>query len=218
MNKDSPDGYGFQVSQGVSSFLSQDSEPGFRWYQYAINAGANSSASLVNSYEEYIYHLLGLRIMCVDEINFHAFLYRGDVYEGYVKVLNQYELFYPPGYNIYLNKNDYYTVNVFNPTAASHNFNVTFYYNKYIKPADWVKRPTAGLSVDDATPAVGQVVQFYDASTGDPTDFTWSFGDGSVSYLENPTHSYSAAGTYSVIHSAHNKAGRSYKSGTIVVT
>ena len=218
MNKDSPDGYCFQASQGVSSLLSQDSEPSFRWFRDVIDAGANKNASLVNSYEEYVYHLLGLRIMCEDAINFHALLYRGDVSEGYVKVLNQYELFYPPGYNIYLSKDDYYTVNLFNPTTASHKFDVTFYYNKYIKPTNWVSRPIAGLTVDDATPAVGQVVQFYDASTGDPTDFTWSFGDGSVSYLENPTHSYSAAGTYTVVHSAHNKAGRSYKTVTITVT
>jgi len=39
---------------------------------------------------------------------------------------------------------------------------------------------------------------FYDYSTGNPTSWLWSFGDGSTSTLQYPTHTYQAAGTYTV--------------------
>lgn len=34
--------------------------------------------------------------------------------------------------------------------------------------------------------------------SGTPSSWNWSFGDGSVSSLQNPTHTYTAAGTYAV--------------------
>lgn len=41
-------------------------------------------------------------------------------------------------------------------------------------------------------------VQFENHSTGDYTDISWDFGDGSVSDEENPTHTYAREGTYTV--------------------
>ena len=41
-------------------------------------------------------------------------------------------------------------------------------------------------------------IQFENQSTGDYTDFSWNFGDGSVSGEENPSHSYAKEGTYIV--------------------
>ncbi|MEA3446309.1 MAG: PKD domain-containing protein [Bacteroidota bacterium] len=39
---------------------------------------------------------------------------------------------------------------------------------------------------------------FYDMSTGSPTSWTWDFGDGTTSSLQNPTHTYAQNGTYAV--------------------
>jgi len=44
-------------------------------------------------------------------------------------------------------------------------------------------------------------VQFTDASSdpdGTIVNWTWSFGDGNVSHAQNPSHQYTAAGTYTV--------------------
>jgi PKD repeat protein len=41
-------------------------------------------------------------------------------------------------------------------------------------------------------------VSFSDASTGSITSWTWNFGDGNGSTLQNPDHTYAAAGTYTV--------------------
>jgi len=56
----------------------------------------------------------------------------------------------------------------------------------------------------------GRDVLFTDASTGSPTSWEWDFGDNSVhSTLQNPSHTYNAAGTYKVTLTATNAAGES---------
>lgn len=44
----------------------------------------------------------------------------------------------------------------------------------------------------------GLEVTFRDGSTGDPFGWEWSFGDGASSKVQNPTHTYAAAGEYTV--------------------
>jgi len=45
----------------------------------------------------------------------------------------------------------------------------------------------------------GQRIRFYDASIGDPDNWSWSFGDGSVSYEKNPLHIYKDSNIYNII-------------------
>jgi parallel beta-helix repeat protein len=61
-------------------------------------------------------------------------------------------------------------------------------------------QPSASFTVLHSTVYVSDIVSFTDASTGgnSPLSYTWIFGDGTTSTLQNPTHSYSAAGIYSV--------------------
>ncbi len=47
-------------------------------------------------------------------------------------------------------------------------------------------------------------IQFTDASIGDPTSWTWDFGDGNTSTEQNPEHVYSEAGDYLVSLSIYN--------------
>jgi len=50
-------------------------------------------------------------------------------------------------------------------------------------------------------------VQFVDASTNTPTSWAWSFGDGGTSTLQNPSHTYSTTGSYTVTLTASNAQG-----------
>jgi len=63
-------------------------------------------------------------------------------------------------------------------------------------------------------------VQFTDTSKGTPTSWSWDFGDGTTSTDQNPTHTYSTAGNYTVSLTASNKAGSNtvMESSYIVVT
>ena len=63
------------------------------------------------------------------------------------------------------------------------------------------KPPTASFSYVPITLQVDENIQFSDESydlDGQITGWSWSFGDGSISTISNPTHVYSSAGTYSV--------------------
>lgn len=62
-----------------------------------------------------------------------------------------------------------------------------------------VSAPVADFMVIDA--CTGDDVQFMDASTiaiGTITGWSWTFGDGNGSSLQNPTHAYATANTYDV--------------------
>ncbi len=51
-------------------------------------------------------------------------------------------------------------------------------------------------------------IQFTDLTTNLPTSWTWDFGDGTaVSHLQNPSHQYTATGSYNVMLSATNANG-----------
>lgn len=78
------------------------------------------------------------------------------------------------------------------------------------------------ISAFSATPLSGANpldVQFNDTSTGDPTAWNWSFGDGTTSSLQNPTHTYSSTGTFTVNLTATNAYGNDTetKAGYITV-
>ncbi|WP_054865044.1 PKD domain-containing protein [Methanosarcina barkeri] len=80
-----------------------------------------------------------------------------------------------------------------------------------VTKTDYVKVIAKPVAVFSASPTSGKTplkVQFTDTSTGTPTSWFWKFGDGSKSYLQNPTHKYSKAGTYTVSLIVKNAAGR----------
>jgi PKD repeat protein len=58
-----------------------------------------------------------------------------------------------------------------------------------------------------ASPAIGSPVVFTDRSTGAPSAWQWSFGDGGTSTEQSPTHVYGAPGAYTVTVTAWNTAG-----------
>ena len=56
----------------------------------------------------------------------------------------------------------------------------------------------ANFNANPKTGATPLLVSFQDLSTGIPTSWSWTFGDGSISTDQNPTHTYSKAGIFSV--------------------
>lgn len=52
-------------------------------------------------------------------------------------------------------------------------------------------------------------VVFADRSTANPTSWTWNFGDGTTSTQQNPTHTYSGLGDYTVTLTVTNALGSS---------
>ncbi|HVY75585.1 MAG TPA: PKD domain-containing protein, partial [Puia sp.] len=60
-------------------------------------------------------------------------------------------------------------------------------------------KPTPDFTASPTTLCVGQPVSFQDKTTGTVNGYLWDFGDGQVVHdVQNPTHTYTAPGTYTV--------------------
>lgn len=77
--------------------------------------------------------------------------------------------------------------------------------------------PTANFTANVTTTCLG-TVQFTDLSSGSPTSWVWSFGDGSTSTSQNPSHHYTSAGTFTVTLIATNTYGSNTKTATNYIT
>ncbi|MDD2340191.1 MAG: PKD domain-containing protein [Methanosarcina sp.] len=78
--------------------------------------------------------------------------------------------------------------------------------------------PVASFSASPTSGNAPLKVQFTDKSTGSPTSWKWSFGDGKTSTEKNPTHTYSTAGSYTVNLTVSNEKGTASKLATINVS
>jgi len=78
--------------------------------------------------------------------------------------------------------------------------------------------PVAAFGVRPALPAPGQSVAFPDLSSGEPSSWLWSFGDGGTSTERSPRHVFESAGTFPVTLTATNARGASSTTRSVVVT
>jgi PKD repeat protein len=67
--------------------------------------------------------------------------------------------------------------------------------------------PRADFIADRTKGGAPMAVSFTDKSTNAPTAWKWDFGDGASSTEQNPTHTYTTLGVYTVTLTASNKDG-----------
>ena len=67
--------------------------------------------------------------------------------------------------------------------------------------------PSAAFSADVVTGTAPLTVQFSDQSTGDIDSWSWAFGDGGTSLLQNPSYTYTSAGDFTVFLTASGPGG-----------
>jgi serine protease AprX len=99
-----------------------------------------------------------------------------------------------------------YTVGLTVENAAGSNTETKSDYINVTK-----KVPTADFSASPTSGKTPLKVQFTDRSTGSPTSWKWSFGDGASSTQKNPKHTYSKAGKYAVSLTVKCSAGSDTK-------
>ncbi len=61
-------------------------------------------------------------------------------------------------------------------------------------------------------------VQFKEDSIGDIDSYVWDFGDGEISYEQEPTHTYTNPGSYTIVLTATGPGGTNYKVKSNYVT
>ncbi len=67
--------------------------------------------------------------------------------------------------------------------------------------------PVTSFTANVTSGTAPLTIAFTDASTGSPTAWNWSFGDGAQSNATNPVHTYTSAGNYSVSLTVTNSNG-----------
>ncbi len=78
------------------------------------------------------------------------------------------------------------------------------------------ERPKADFVWAPSEPVAGASVSFLDRSTGSPTSWAWNIA-GTARTVQNPTHTFVAAGRYSVSLTARNATGEDTKTAEVVV-
>jgi PGF-pre-PGF domain-containing protein len=78
--------------------------------------------------------------------------------------------------------------------------------------------PTANFTGTPTSGVAPLTVQFTDMSTGSPTSWNWSFGDGNFSNLQSPPHIYTYPGVFTVSLNVTNSAGSNTLSLTDYIT
>lgn len=77
--------------------------------------------------------------------------------------------------------------------------------------------PVTNFTANKTTSCDG-TIQFTDKSSSAPTSWAWDFGDGGTSTLQNPSHTYTAAGTYTVKLTSTNAFGKDDEVKTSFIT
>jgi PKD repeat protein len=78
--------------------------------------------------------------------------------------------------------------------------------------------PVAEFEADVTSISVGGTVSFTDLSTNSPTSWNWNFGDNQIATLQNPTHTYSTAGVYTITLEVSNANGTDSEVKTNYIT
>ena len=102
------------------------------------------------------------------------------------------------------NKTGVYSVTL---TASNANGNNALTQSSYIAVSSVLAAPVASFSASPTSGNTPLTVRFTDQSTGSPTSWKWTFGDGNTSTDQNPVHTYNKTGLYSVTLIASNVNG-----------
>ena len=87
-----------------------------------------------------------------------------------------------------------------------------------ITPISIPNAPVPAFIASTTRGAAPLTVGFTDQSTNTPTSWSWTFGDGTSSNIQNPSHVYSTAGIYTVKLLAANSAGSTVLTKTSYIT
>jgi YVTN family beta-propeller protein len=88
----------------------------------------------------------------------------------------------------------------------------------YITVSNGVNAPDAAFTASQTSGNAPLNVSFNDKSTGSPTSWKWYFGDSTNSTQQNPVHTFSKLGLYTVTLSASNAGGSSSVTKSIYIT
>ena len=89
-------------------------------------------------------------------------------------------------------------------------------YLKFVKVGTMTVLPVANFTRTPSSGNAPLTVNFTDTSTNYPTSWLWHFGDGATSTLQNPSHTYSSAASFTPSLTATNSSGSASHNGSAI--
>jgi len=89
-------------------------------------------------------------------------------------------------------------------------------WENYFAPTN--NPPTADFTANVTSGTAPLTVQFTDLSANNPASWSWDFGDGGTSTEQNPSHTYTVAGSYTVSLTVSNEYGSDTKTEIDYIT
>ena len=94
-------------------------------------------------------------------------------------------------------------------TATNSGGSNTVTKDAYVTVSQDSVAPSASFVATTTSGFTPLTVKFVDTSINGPTAWVWTFGDGNSEFEQNPTHTYTSEGTYTVTLTATNSIGSS---------
>ncbi|AKB37163.1 cell surface protein [Methanosarcina siciliae C2J] len=110
-----------------------------------------------------------------------------------------------------------YTVNLTVANAEGNDSEVKTDYIT-VSESSTPTEPVAAFNADVTNGTVPLTVNFTDQSTGSPSSWIWDFGDNTSATEQNPSHTYTSAGTYTVNLTVISESGNSSEVKTDYIT
>lgn len=144
-------------------------------------------------------------VICIpEEVQFVSNATPASTHQWIISSQNMTDTIYGDNTSYTFNEPGYYSISytAYEAKECAASINLPNYINAGLQP-------NALFSFDPAEAEVGQNVIFTNASTGYNLRYLWSFGDGSISSEENPTHIYTAENSecYNAILTVSDEAG-----------
>jgi PKD repeat protein len=116
-----------------------------------------------------------------------------------------------------------YSWNTDNVSEGSHIIKATALDEEGLEASDNISieivlMPEAGFIANPTSVEAGTSISFTDQSTGYPTAWSWDFGDGATSNEQNPIHTYTSVGRYTVSLEVSNISGSDTETKTDYIT
>ncbi len=219
---------------------------GFIWYE--VNGGRQDYMNYFKHCREFTVELSAVKILAPAnlltnwEANYRSWLtYMEEALHGVRGIVKDACTNQPIRAKVYIAGHDVDSSEVYSARALG-NYHRPIYQGTYAitySAPGYIPQTVSGVTVTDgstvvqnialnpaapqvnfataATAICGGTTQFTDL-TGSTTAWHWSFGDGNVSTQQNPTHTYTASGTYTIKLVAENCAGRDSLTRTNYIT
>ena len=111
-----------------------------------------------------------------------------------------------------------YLVALYERALSAAEVDTNFWAGPDLGPSQTWEPPSADFSANPTSGILPLKVNFTNLSLGDINSYSWDFGDGSTSTTEDPSHTYSTAGNYTVSLTVTGPGGSDSKTISNLIT